>query len=76
MSGVKPSKRAQTNPKSILQRPRGSQKQNMTPGARSPGQGMRFGRTSPPASTIFVVVVESSFALGDVAPILDLVSIV
>ena len=26
--------------------------------------------------TIFVVVVESSFALGDVAPILDLVSIV
>jgi hypothetical protein len=76
MSGVKPSKRAQTNPKSILHRPQGSQKKNMTPGARSPGQGMRFGRTSPPASTIFVVVVESSFALGDVAPILDLVSIV
>ena len=50
MSGVKPSKRAQTKPKSILQRPQGSQKKNMSPGARSPGQGGRFGRTSPPAT--------------------------
>ena len=50
MPGVTPSKRAQTNPKSILQRPQGSQKKNMSPGARSPGQGGRFGRTSPPAT--------------------------
>ena len=50
MPGVTPSKRAQTKPKSILQRPQGSQKKNMSPRARSPGQGVRFGRTSPPAT--------------------------
>ena len=52
MSGVKPSKRAQTKPKSIdlLQRPQGLQKKNMSPEARSPGQGVRPGRTSPPAT--------------------------
>ena len=50
MPGVTSSKRAQTNPKSILQRPQGSQKKNMSPGARSPGQGTRFGRTPPPAT--------------------------
>ena len=38
MSGVKPSKQAQTKSKSILQRPQGSQKKKMSPGARKPDQ--------------------------------------
>jgi hypothetical protein len=73
MSGVKPSKRAQTKPKSILQRPQGSQKKNMSPRVKGCGLAAsraeydRLTEQSPAIDDAVIDAFKTRFAQYDVS---------